>query len=116
MEIRRVAPPSWWRGDQVTGMPRVAATAVVDGLDEFAGVADSGRGGVTAGYDGVRGQVRQVSRSGRIVRIRRRLESIDVVYGVEVVVERVQVAEPLSLHVGDKTGVDERERFVSAEQ
>lgn len=42
----------------------------------------------------------------------RGIESVDIRGGVEIVVERVEVAESFCLHVRDNRGIDERELLV----
>lgn len=46
--------------------------------------------------------------SARVVRIRRRVEPIDLIDGVKIVVERIEVVESLGVHVRDDARVDER--------
>jgi hypothetical protein len=51
-----------------------------------------------------------------LVWIRRRVEPRDVLDCVKVVIECIQVAEPLGLHICDNAGIDEGEWFILAEQ
>lgn len=46
--------------------------------------------------------------SARVVRIRRRVEPIDLIDGIKIVVERIEVVESLGVHVRDDAHVDER--------
>ena len=44
------------------------------------------------------------------------IESRDILDSVKIVVKRIQVAEPLGLHIRDNAGIDEGERFVLAKE
>ena len=52
----------------------------------------------------------------RVVGICCCLEPIDILDGVKIVVKRIQVAEPLGLHIRHNAGIDEGEGFVLAKE